>query len=96
MKAFSLDTTFLSEQYEALRKEACELDRTGRRGHGLALFLSRGMIAWMAALRALVPPPATASGERAVLYPDLPSAVRSDLTVVLADMILACSLEAGR
>lgn len=96
MKAFSLDTTFLSEQYEALRKEACELDRTGRRGHGLALFLSRGMMAWMAALRALAPPPAIASGERAVLYPDLPSAVRSDLTVVLADMVLACSLETGR
>lgn len=96
MKTFSLDTTFLSEQYEALRKEALELDRTGRRGHGLALFLSRGMIAWATALRALASPPAIASGERAVLYPDLPSAVRSDLTVVLADMVLACSLEAGR
>jgi hypothetical protein len=96
VKVFSLERTFLSEQYEALRKEACELDRAGRRGHGLALFLSRGMIAWAAALGALAPPPAKVSGERAVLYPDLPSAVRSDLTAVLADMVLACSLEAGR
>jgi hypothetical protein len=93
VKVFSLDTTFLSEQYEVLRKEALE---TGRRGHGLALFLSRGMIAWMAALRTLAPRPMTVSGEGTIHYPDLPSGVRSDLTVVLADMILACSLEAGR
>lgn len=89
MKVFSLDATFLSEQYEVLRKEALELDQTGRRGHGLALFLSRGMIAWMLALRALVP--MTASLEGAVRYPDLPSGVRSDLTLVLADMVLSCS-----
>ena len=91
MKVFSLDATFLSEQYEVLRKEALELDQTGRRGHGLALFLSRGMIAWMLALRALVPRPMRASLEGAVRYPDLPSGVRSDLTLVLADMVLSCS-----
>ncbi len=93
MKVFSLDATFLFEQYEVLRKEALELDQTGRRGHGLALFLSRGMIAWMLALGALVP--MTVSEEGAVRYPDLPSDVRSDLTVVLADMVLSCSQETG-
>lgn len=95
MKVFSLDATFLSEQYEVLRKEALELDQTGRRGHGLALFLSRGMIAWMLALRTFVPRPMTVSGEGAVRFPDLPSGVRSDLTVVLADMVLSCSQETG-
>ena len=93
MKVFSLDATFLCEQYEILRKEALELDQTGRRGHGLALFLSRGMIAWMLALRALVP--MTVSEEGAVRYPDLPSGVRSDLTLVLADMVLSCSQGVG-
>jgi hypothetical protein len=96
VKAFPLDTTFLSEQYEALRKEALEPNQTGRRGHGLALFLSRGMIAWMLALRALMPRPARTSEARLTAYQDLPSGVRSDLTLVLADMVLACSLEAGR
>jgi len=95
MKVFPLDTAFLSEQYEMLRKEALGLGQTGRRGHGLALFLSRGMIAWMEALRALVPRPMTVSGEGAIRYPDLPSGVRSDLTVVLADMVLSCSQETG-
>lgn len=89
MKVFSLDASFLSEQYEVLRKEALELDQTGRRGHGLALLLSRGMIAWMLALRALVP--MRASLEGAVRCPDLPPGVRSDLTLVLADMVLSCS-----
>jgi len=93
VKVFSLDATFLCEQYEILRKEALELDQTGRRGHGLALFLSRGMIAWMLALRALVP--MTVSEEGAVRYPDLPSGVRSDLTLVLADMVLSCSQGVG-
>jgi len=93
VKVFSLDATFLCEQYEILRKEALELDQTGRRGHGLALFLSRGMIAWMLALRALVP--MTVSEEGAVRCPDLPSGVRSDLTLVLADMVLSCSQGVG-
>jgi len=91
VKVFSLDTASLSEQYEVLRKEALEFDQTGRRGHGLALFLSRGMIAWMLALRALVPRPTTVSKEKAVRCPDLPSGVRSALTLVLADMVLSCS-----
>ncbi len=42
MSFLSLDSTFLFEQYEALRKEALEADPLGRQGHGLTLFLSRG------------------------------------------------------
>ena len=61
MNFFSLDPTFMFEQYEALRKEALEADPLGRRGHGLTLLLSRGMIAWMAALKTL--------GTRPALHP---------------------------
>jgi hypothetical protein len=45
-------------EYEDLRREA--LHAGSRRGHGLALFLSRGMKAWLEALTALWP---TASHE---------------------------------
>ncbi len=96
MNSFSLDPTFLLEQYEALRTEALEAELFGRRGHGLTLFLSRGMITWMAALQALGRCPIAVTEDRSIQYLDLPAAVRSDLTVVLADMVLACSKEAGR
>jgi len=96
MSSFSLDSTFLFEQYETLRKEALEAGPLGRRGHGLTLFLSRGMRAWMTALKALGTRPVAVSEDRSVQYRDLPAAVRSDLTVVLADMVLSCSEEAGR
>ena len=54
------------------------------------------MIGWMAALQALGRFPTTVREDRSIKYLDLPAAVRSDLTVVLADMVLACSEEAGR
>jgi hypothetical protein len=88
----SVDVAYLFDQYESLRKEA--LGSTGRRGHGLALFLSRGMKAWLQALTAFVPivREDKAFGDK----PDLPAAVWPDLTVVLADMVLACYQEAIR
>ena len=87
-----MDAAYLFDQYESLRKEA--LGSTGRRGHGLALFLSRGMEAWLHALAAFVP---MVSEDKAFRdKPDLPAAVRPDLTLVLADMVLVCSQEALR
>ncbi len=87
-----MDAAYLFDQYESLRKEA--RGSTGRRGHGLALFLSRGMKAWLGALTALGPMAMEdkASHDKA----DLPPAVRPDLTLVLADMVLACYQEALR
>jgi len=96
MNFFSLDPSYLFEQYETLRKEALESEPRGRRGHGLTLFLSRGMMAWMAALKTLVTRPVIVSERRSIQYRDLQAAVRHDLTLVLADMVLACSEEAGR
>lgn len=89
------------QQYEALRKEAIEGNPLGPRGHGLALFLTQGMTSWLRALSALTsrlapvvaPTPASLPLGSA---PALPSAVRSDLTLVLANMVLACSSGEGR
>jgi hypothetical protein len=90
----------LSEQYEALRREAIEADSFGRRGLGLALFLSRGMASWLTALTALVPrPPRSAAvpeSPRSQRVPTLAPGLRSDLTTMLADMVLACSEEVAR
>lgn len=45
------------QEYENLRQEA--LQAGSRRGHGLALFLSRGMMAWLEALTAVLRPDLT-------------------------------------
>ena len=45
------------QEYENLRREA--LQASSRRGHGLALFLSRGMMAWLEALTAVLRPDLT-------------------------------------
>jgi hypothetical protein len=78
--------------------DPCYLLWIGERGHGLALFLTRGMSAWLGALRALVPPPPTSRGklpgaeepsrEGAPMHP--PS-VRAELATLLAGMLLAVS-----
>lgn len=88
------DAGYVLAQYEALRREALEVAPFGSRGHGLALFVTRGLPAWLMALRALVPPrPARAVDERrAEPTPRLLPAARVELTTVLAGMVLACAL----
>lgn len=73
-------------EYENLRQESLQPD--ARRGHGLALFLSRGMMAWLEALTALKPRPVVESAHEPSV--DLPSVLRPDLTTLLAGMVLSC------
>lgn len=77
------------KEYEDMRREA---SCTGsRHGHGLALFLSRGMMAWLEVLTALkshVAIPTTT--EESVSATGVPSAVRPDVTTLLANMVLCC------
>lgn len=75
------------QEYENLRREA--LQTGSRRGHGLALFLSRGMVAWLGALTALNPRPVPRSAPLQESV-DLPSVLRPDLTTLLANMVLSC------
>ncbi len=79
-------------RYESLRGDVTS--GTGQ-GHGLALFLSRGMSAWLDALAALGPAktaPIRSLGEPLSIA-CLQSSIRSDLTTVLAGMVLACTQE---
>jgi len=94
-----LDPAYVLDQYEAMRRDALGVDPYGPRGHGLALFLSRGMPAWLAALSTLDRHHAC---EHAVAdlqltgTPEIAPAVRSELTLVWAGMVLACSQEKAR
>jgi hypothetical protein len=74
------------QEYENLRLEA--LQASAHRGHGLALFLSRGMMAWLEALTALRSRPLLRSTPQEPF--DLPSVLRPDLTTLLANMVLSC------
>jgi len=74
------------QEYENLRREA--LQASAHRGHGLALFLSRGMMAWLEALTALRSRPLLRSTPQESF--DLPSVFRPDLTTLLANMVLSC------
>jgi hypothetical protein len=93
MKAAACDGQHLVEEYEALRRGAIARAPGTSCGHGLALFLARGMHAWLDALTAL---PLAFDRER----PRRPTSRDSvsvtgpawaDLTTVLASMVLACT-----
>lgn len=73
-------------EYEDLRREA--LQTSSRRGHGLALFLSRGMMAWLEALAALESRPLMQRTPQESV--DFTSVLRPDLTTLLANMVLSC------
>lgn len=73
-------------EYENLRREALQVN--SHRGHGLALFPSRGMMAWLEALTALESRSVSRSTEQESV--DLAPVVRSDLTRLLASMVLSC------
>jgi hypothetical protein len=74
------------QEYETLRREALQAD--SRRGHGLALFLSHGMMAWLEALTALRSHPIAQTAPQESF--DLPSVLRPDLTTLLTNMVLSC------
>lgn len=89
------DPVSVLEQYEALRRDVL----AGKHGgHGLALLLARGMVAWIDALVVLAPPVSVGlpSKARFSFAAELATSTRSELTHVLADMVLACSEERGR
>ncbi len=100
MSPFVLDANQVLEQYEALRRDVLTVGSSFDRGPGLSLFLTRGMSAWLAAVTALMPrSPRSAMISAPPQFERLPvleSSVRSDLTVMLADMVLACSGEVAR
>ena len=94
------DPGYSLRAYEQLRQEALASAPGTERGHGLALFVMRGLSAWLHALNALVPRPIEPARSMEPVSPgpapSLSPEARSELTNVLADMVLACSQEAVR
>jgi len=91
------DPAYVLEQYEALRLEAMATRMPGLRGQGLAVFMNRGLPAWLAVLTTLGPPPPSPglsiSTRLPVDVPRLPPSARAELTTVLAGMVLTCTPE---
>jgi hypothetical protein len=95
---FGSDVGYMADQYEALRKQALAATSASRGGHGLALFLVRGMPGWLAALALVVPSPErprrpSESGSL-LCRPSLLGSEQSNFTSLLADMVLALRPEA--
>ena len=86
----------LAERYEELRTQAA-----GRRGAagattGLALFLQRGMPAWMAAWSQCLPASAPALPKLRAPEPDLlPDTLRAQVVALLTEMALRGRREVG-
>ena len=81
------------DHYEALRRQVLDCDVSHGTGLGMALFLTRGMSVWLAALRDLVTPSSNSSSNEppADASKDVP--INSELINAVAEMVLACSGE---
>jgi len=77
----------LTARYEQLRGDALERAGLPAHGFGLALFLQQGMTAWMRAWLEWTNEPQTPSASSVLLVAPLPSAVRAQLTLILASML---------
>lgn len=97
MNQAPLDPTYAIEQYESLRREAIEASLDRSRGHGLALFLNRGMAEWLKALSVFSRTPTTCFDPSQALEgggpPRLEPSLRSPLTLVLTNMVITCCQE---
>jgi hypothetical protein len=82
----------LTEQYEQLRREATSHSEHGREGLGLALFLRRGMTAWMQAWSQCTVTPKAPS--RPAMPATVPIDLRTQIATLLAGIILGLHQEA--
>jgi hypothetical protein len=85
----------LVAHYEQLRKDALSPAIGRSPAPGLALFLRKGMIAWMRAWSPCMSAVAEAASP-AVATPSCPQDIRAQLAVLLAGLILGQQLEATR
>lgn len=86
-----------SDAYETLRQEALERNPQGHRGQGLALFLARGMTAWLEVLHTFSPPSIPSRPSKEVpCAPPVPLLLKNEVTLILASMVLSCHPEVMR
>jgi hypothetical protein len=81
------------DQYEALRKEATGGDAIFKNAYGLALFLSRGMTDWILASAKFVSQSTAIVSTQDSSPVAVSAAAQADLTLLLANMVLACQRE---
>ena len=90
-----VDYERLVEAYESLRGNVLG-DCEGCTGPGLALFMRKGMAAWMQACVRSAPPPERRSVPLSSTSANLPPGLRGELVVVLTAMVLSHLQEAWR
>lgn len=95
-----VNADYLREQYERVRREATTTDRSIPRGHGLVLFMTRGMSGWLEAIQTLAPTLRAESARRDAIGSSdrvaWPANDRTQLTHVLASLVLTCVQEVVR
>jgi hypothetical protein len=85
----------LTEQYEQLRREATGCSEQAVQGLGLALFLRRGMTAWMQAWLQCSDGAAPNTHPRPATMPAaVPMDLRAQIATLLAGIILSLQQEA--
>jgi len=84
----------LAAHYEQLRRDAIGRPTYGGQGLGLALFLRRGMTAWMQAWSECAGNVEPGPRSQSVIDEPIPGDIRSQITTLLAGMILCLQQEA--
>jgi hypothetical protein len=82
----------LIARYEELRRQA--LGGFGAHAQGLALFMRRGMWAWMQAWSQCVPPPLPTPAAPPDEQPTCPAQLHAQVAMLLANMVLFARQEA--
>ena len=82
------------EQYEQLRREAISRSEFGSKGLGLALFLRRGMTAWMQAWAQCTDHDAPTAPSESATAAAVPIDLRGQVATLLAGIILSLQQEA--
>jgi hypothetical protein len=86
----------LSMAYEQLRRQVLGVNGTPPRGPGLAVFLERGMKAWIDAYRQWSALTAASRTGPSPLSTSLRAPVESDVVVLLIGMLLERTVQEGR
>jgi hypothetical protein len=84
----------LVAHYEQLRRDATEMSSRGRKGLGMALFLRRGMAAWMQAWSQCINCIAPQTECQSATTAPVPVDVRAQVAALLAGIILGLHQEA--
>jgi hypothetical protein len=84
----------LTEQYEQLRREATSCSEHAAQGLGLALFLRRGMTAWMQAWSQCTDGVTPNAHPRPATPAAVPMDLRTQIATLLAGIILGLQQEA--